>query len=41
MEPWENHPPSKPIITGPTTGRIRVKYEYTFKATDPNVDDLR
>jgi parallel beta-helix repeat protein len=40
MEFWENFPPSKPIITGPTTGSGLVKIDFTFKSIDPNGDDL-
>ena len=40
MEIWENFPPSKPIITGPTTGSGLVKIDFTLKSIDPNGDDL-
>ncbi len=35
-----NNPPSKPTITGPTKGRIKARYEYTFKSIDPDGDDI-
>ena len=35
-----NNPPSKPIITGSTKGRIQARYEYTFKSIDPDGDDI-
>lgn len=33
-------PPNTPTITGPTTGRPRVWYEYTIVATDPDGGNL-
>ena len=30
-----NHPPTYPIIDGPTSGRKNKIYEYTFMSTDP------
>lgn len=30
-------PPSRPIIDGPTSGRVGVEYEYTFNSTDGDV----
>jgi hypothetical protein len=35
-----NEPPNKPSINGPPNGKVGVKYEYTFTATDPNLDVL-
>lgn len=33
-------PPSTPIITGPSNGRVGVTYNYNFVAIDPNGDDV-
>jgi len=33
-----NHPPNKPIIDGPTSGKPNTEYEFIFNATDPNDD---
>lgn len=33
-------PPSKPIISGPTTGVEGEEYEFTFITTDPEGDDV-
>jgi hypothetical protein len=30
-----NHPPSKPSIEGPESGRVGIEYNYTFVAIDP------
>ncbi|KAA0001587.1 MAG: hypothetical protein FE048_05275, partial [Thermoplasmata archaeon] len=35
-----NNPPDAPSIIGPTEGKIRTEYEYTFVATDPDGDDV-
>ena len=36
-----NVPPEAPIITGPSNGRIKIEYDYTFKAIDLNKNDIR
>jgi len=36
----ENHPPNPPIITGPTSGKVEVEYDYTFVTNDPDGDDV-
>jgi hypothetical protein len=36
----ENDPPNTPVITGVTSGKPGVEYEYTFISTDPNGDDI-
>jgi outer membrane protein assembly factor BamB/uncharacterized protein YceK len=36
----ENGPPTPPIITGPTHGRVGIKYDYTFNSTDQSCDEL-
>lgn len=36
-----NEPPNKPTITGETNGGVRISYNYTIQATDPNQDFLR
>jgi len=36
-----NIPPETPSITGPTNGRIKIEYDYTFKAIDPNNDNIK
>jgi PKD repeat protein len=35
-----NQPPSAPIITGPTNGKIETSYDYSFVSTDPEDDDI-
>jgi len=37
----ENQPPDKPTISGQKEGKIGKEYEYKFKATDTNGDDVR
>jgi hypothetical protein len=36
----KNQPPSPPTITGPTSGKPGVDYNYTFVTTDPDGDDV-
>jgi len=36
----KNHPPIKPVITGPTTGRTNITYTYTVLSTDPDNDTI-
>jgi len=36
----ENHPPNKPDINGPKSGKPGKSYDYTFNATDPDGDDI-
>lgn len=36
-----DEPPGIPSITGPTTGKAGVSYNYTISATDPNREQLR
>lgn len=36
----ENKAPSKPIITGPTHGRVGVEYKWTFVSTDPEGENI-
>lgn len=41
MEPWdENQPPNPPVIMGPKSGRVGVKYNYSFIATEPDGDNV-
>jgi len=35
-----NEPPGKPIITGKTSGKSGIEYEYTFISTDPDGDNI-
>ena len=35
-----NSPPNPPIIEGPSSGKIRQSYEYSFTLTDPDIDDF-
>jgi nitroreductase len=35
-----NYPPNEPKITGPANGKPKIEYDYTFVATDSNMDDL-
>jgi len=37
---WPNDPPSKPKITGPKNGNTGSYYDYDFKSTDPEGDDI-
>ena len=32
--PFENHPPTAPIIDGPTQGKTGIEYKYTFVSMD-------
>ncbi len=34
-------PPNKPTITGQTSGKVGVEYEYTFHASDPDGDNVK
>ena len=36
----DNNKPSTPSISGPTEGKIRKEYEYTFTATDDTFDSV-
>jgi len=36
----DNDPPDEPTITGPTLGKAGTIYNYTFKATDPDGDQI-
>jgi hypothetical protein len=35
-----NNPPSKPVISGPSTGKVNVTYTYSVISTDPDGDVL-
>jgi hypothetical protein len=35
-----NGHPNKPVITGPEDGKPRIKYDYTFTATDPEQENI-
>jgi hypothetical protein len=35
-----NNPPETPTIDGPTNGEIKIPYNYTFNAVDPDGDDI-
>ena len=37
----ENQPPGAPTITGDTSGKAGIEYEYTFNAEDPNGDNVK
>ncbi len=37
---WLNSPPNKPIITGPTKGKVGEEHKYVFSATDTNDDEV-
>jgi lysophospholipase L1-like esterase len=37
---FENTPPDKPQIIGPTSGKVGEKYNYTFVTSDPEEDDV-
>jgi len=34
FEPFDNIPPSKPIIEGPPSGKINIEHNYSFVSTD-------
>lgn len=36
-----NQPPIKPIITGPSSGKIRTEYTFHVTSTDPEEDQIR
>jgi hypothetical protein len=36
----ENTPPTPPVITGPSSGKIKETYLYYVTVSDPDVDDL-
>jgi hypothetical protein len=36
----ENKTPSKPLISGPTHGRVGVEYKWTFLSTDPEGENI-
>jgi PKD domain/Thrombospondin type 3 repeat len=35
-----NNPPNQPTIIGPSSGKTWVEYNYTFKTTDPDEDQI-
>jgi len=37
---YENNPPIKPTIDGPTEGKIGIRYMFTAVATDPDGDNI-
>jgi hypothetical protein len=36
----DNGPPCKPVITGPSNGKVYRSYEYTVRSIDPEDDDI-
>jgi outer membrane protein assembly factor BamB len=36
-----NNPPEAPTIDGPTEGKIKISYPYTFLSNDPEEDDIK
>ncbi len=40
LERLPNDPPEKPTITGPTSGKVREKQEFTVTTVDPDGDDV-
>ncbi len=36
----DNSPPSKPIVTGPSSGRINRRFTINFSSVDPEGDDI-
>jgi parallel beta-helix repeat protein len=40
MEPYRNHPPDIPTITGPNSGKTNIEYDFTFNSTDPDGDAI-
>jgi hypothetical protein len=36
-----NQPPSKPMITGPTTGKVNIEYAYRVVSIDSDNDSIR
>jgi hypothetical protein len=37
----DNHPPSRPIIDGPTHGKVGLEYTYTFVSADPENHSIK
>jgi hypothetical protein len=35
-----NNPPNTPMINGPKSGKTNTEYNFTFKSTDPDDDDI-
>jgi hypothetical protein len=35
---FDNLPPDAPVISGPTSGKPNIEYDFTFNATDPEED---
>lgn len=35
-----NHPPNKPSIDGPTSGKINTLHDYIFTASDPDIENI-
>ena len=40
MYPWGDSPPYAPLITGPTSGKAGISYNYNLSSTDPNGDNV-
>jgi len=40
MKDTEDQNPAKPSIDGPSSGKAGTSYDYTFRSTDPNDDDV-
>jgi hypothetical protein len=40
QQPPPNNPPDKPTISGPTTGKPNIDYNFTFVTTDPENNDV-
>lgn len=40
IEEPQNNPPDKPSITGPNSGKPKIKYEFTIVTTDPDNNDV-
>ena len=36
----QNHPPTDPVVTGPSNGKRLVLYNYTVVSTDPDADEV-
>jgi hypothetical protein len=36
-----NHPPSKPVIIGPSEGKVNIDYSFSVFSTDEDLDDIK
>jgi len=36
-----NHPPSEPVIIGPTEGKVKINYSFSVFSTDDDLDEIK